>query len=314
MKRKGISKEKLKKVKALDLLTYYMNYEPTELFSYSEDDYGTKTYSSLHMSNGLWSYWKKEIGGKSALDFFIKVKGYDFLEAAHYLYDLIEKNPPNKIIQIRKQSREFRLPKRNMDDTKIKDYLVNERKIDKDIVQYCIDHGLIYESKYDHAVVFVGYDLKKIPKHACTRSIKGMEKKDVSGSSKAYSFSIRNPQSRTVHVFESAIDLLSMMTLLKRSGRDYLKDNYLSLSGASMMGKSIDKTSIPIALDTFIKDEFINTIYLHLDNDDVGRATSQKIIHYLKDKYTIYDVPPRIGKDFNEMLINKSKKIKTMNR
>ena len=94
MGRKGISKVDLKRVKSLDLLTYYENYEPNELIKNGWNDYTTRTHSSLHMSNGLWCYWAKNIGGKTALKFFIEVEGWNFLDAALYLRDLIDKQPP----------------------------------------------------------------------------------------------------------------------------------------------------------------------------------------------------------------------------
>ncbi|MEG0735652.1 MAG: topoisomerase, partial [Longicatena sp.] len=80
--RKHIKKEDLKNVKELDLLTYLMNYEPGELVKISRNVYSTKTHGSLKISNGMWTWWAKSVGGKSALDYFIKVKGYEFLEAA----------------------------------------------------------------------------------------------------------------------------------------------------------------------------------------------------------------------------------------
>ena len=64
MGRKGISKVDLKRVKSLDLLTYYQNYEPDELIKNGWNDYSTKTHSSLHMSNGLLGeehWWKNGI-------------------------------------------------------------------------------------------------------------------------------------------------------------------------------------------------------------------------------------------------------------
>ena len=64
------------------------------------------------------------------------------------------------------------------------------------------------------------------------------------------------------------------MTLLKRSGRDYLKDNYLSIAGATIIGKSIQDSTVPIALETFLNNHpSITNLYLHLDNDRAGKDT-----------------------------------------
>ena len=60
---------------------------------------------------------------------------------------------------------------------------------------------------------------------------------------------------------------------------------------------------VPIALEQFLRDHpQINTLRLHLDNDEVGRGAAQGIIGGLGDKYTVIDEPPPRGKDVNEFL------------
>lgn len=46
------------------------------------------------------------------------------------------------------------------------DYLVYKRCIDKEIVNYFIDLGLIFEVDKDHSVVFVGKNIFGDHKHA----------------------------------------------------------------------------------------------------------------------------------------------------
>ena len=304
MRCKGISKAKLKRVKSLDLLTYYENYEPNELIKNGWNDYTTRTHSSLHMSNGLWCYWAKNIGGKTALKFFIEVEGLNFLDAALYLKDLIDKQPPEiKTNQNSINNRPFRLPEPNINNATARNYLMLERGIDKEIVDYCIQNHLIYEAKKDHAVVFVGYDKNHYPTNATKRSTNSSFKMDVAGSNKENSFNIVNDTSKVLHVFESAIDLLSYLTLLKRQGRQFLNDNYLSIAGASLIGKKIEETKIPVALEKFLNcNPNINTIRLYLDNDKAGKQTTSKIIYHLNDKYKIYDHTPYRVKDMNELL------------
>lgn len=306
MSKKGISKQDLAKVKELDLLSYFQNYEPDELIQYSRNEYGTRTYSSLRMSNGLWTSWANSIGGRSALDFFIKIKHWDFLEAVHYLKDLINNQEPIMLEQKSRTKHPFRLPRRNGNDDIVIDYLVNERCIDKEIVQYCIEKHLLYESANDHSAIFIGYTPQHLAKYACKREINSYVKRDIYGSDKAYSFSITNQNSNELHVFESAIDLLSYMTLQKRSGKSYLSDNYLSISGATTIGSSLEKSTTPIALDTFLKDyPDITNIYLHLDNDKAGKDTALKIKHHYDKLFHIVDEFPSVGKDFNEQLTKK---------
>ena len=65
MAKRFISKKDLDRVKELDLLTYLQNYEPQELVKKGRNDYVTQTHGSLHISNGLWCWWAKGIGGKT---------------------------------------------------------------------------------------------------------------------------------------------------------------------------------------------------------------------------------------------------------
>lgn len=45
---------------------------------------------NFHISNGLWHWQSCGIGGRSALDFLIKVDGYNFLGAAELILESIE--------------------------------------------------------------------------------------------------------------------------------------------------------------------------------------------------------------------------------
>ena len=302
-KLKWIGEKKMKVVRELDLMTYFQNYEPDELIRKGYNDYITKKHSSLHLSNGLWCYFSGSKGGRSAYDYLVDVENWDRIKAGHYLYNLIMENPPIKVKQPKKRNYPFRLPDRNENENKVLEYLVNERCIDREIVQYCIENHLIYEAKKDHAVVFVGYDKNHHPTNAAKRSTNSSFKMDVAGSNKENSFNIINDTSKVLHVFESAIDLLSYLTLLKRQGREFLNDNYLSIAGASFIGKKIEETKIPVALEKFLQcNPNLNTIRLYLDNDKAGKQTTTKIIYHLNDKYRIFDHTPYRVKDMNELL------------
>ena len=76
-----IPPEIVKKAEEMDLLTYLQNYEPDELVHFSRDTYVTRTHDSLKISNGMWYWISQSIGGKSALEYLIKVRDYTFLQA-----------------------------------------------------------------------------------------------------------------------------------------------------------------------------------------------------------------------------------------
>ena len=76
-------KEEIDKAKKLDLLTYLRNYNPEELVHISKETYCTKTHDSLRINNGMWYWFSQGFGGKSALDYLIKVEGYSFIQAVN---------------------------------------------------------------------------------------------------------------------------------------------------------------------------------------------------------------------------------------
>ncbi len=76
-----IAPEVVQEAKRMDLLTYLKNYEPYELVHFSGNTYTTKTHDSLKISNGKWMWWSRGIGGRSAVDYLIKVRGHTFMEA-----------------------------------------------------------------------------------------------------------------------------------------------------------------------------------------------------------------------------------------
>ncbi len=69
------------KAKEMDLLTYLRYFEPEELIHFGGDTYCTREHDSLKISNGKWYWFSRRIGGKTALDYLIKVKEMPFVEA-----------------------------------------------------------------------------------------------------------------------------------------------------------------------------------------------------------------------------------------
>jgi hypothetical protein len=189
------------------------------------------------------------------------------------------------------------MPDISSDTTRVTKYL-KARGIDPEIIQWCIDHELIYEIAKHGSVLFVGYDREGNPKYGAIRATDSDFKGDVRGSDKRYAFRIvRALQPRTVHVFESAPDLLSYATLIKMSGGNWHKDSYLSFAGIGS-GKGVPK-----ALAQFLEDyPSISHISLHLDNDEPGRTAAMNIAEALKDEYVVRDRPPPSGKDYNDYL------------
>ena len=82
-----IASEDILKARDIDLLSYLKKHAPNELVRVGHDVYSIKTHDSLKISNGKWMWWSRGVGGKSALDYLIKVEGMSFLDAVHHLLD-----------------------------------------------------------------------------------------------------------------------------------------------------------------------------------------------------------------------------------
>ena len=311
MSKRYIRKDALQEIRKLSAFDYMKNYQPEMLIKNGRTDYYHREHDSLHFSNGKWYWWSQGKGGTSALDYLVTVEGFDFKDACNYLLDLMKISAPVTTYYYPKQTKPFVLPIKDTNNDLIIRYLCNQRKIDKDIVDYFISTNQIYQDKQFKNVVFVGYDGDK-PSYAFKRSIFKNYKLDHNGSNKAFSFSFTNSNSSILHVFEAAIDLLSYMTILKLDNQDFKQYNYLSLAGASDKIASKTEADIPIALKSFLeRNKNIKTLIFHLDNDEVGIGATFKIMNVLSQKYDCIDDHPKDCKDVNEKLIHKSPLLST---
>lgn len=319
----------IEQARQMDLLTYLQRYEPSELVKINEENYTTKTHDSLKISNGKWCWFSRGIGGKSALDYLVKVKGISFLEAVEQLTDGIAAVPYTSAIKVQKPlERTLLLPRKNANNRKVFHYL-QSRGIDAGIIEECIKTGRIYESFPHHNVVFVGFDAGGTPRFASLRGTTSSFKGEATGRDKRHSFSLpaeqrwHSPrtlsafecpdglqskcralsQTDTVHLFESAIDLLSYATLLKLADKEYRTQNLLSLAGVYKPQKQMAQNKVPVALEEFLRQNpNVCRITFHLDNDAAGRSATEAICLALAEQYETTNAPAPFGKDINEYL------------
>ncbi len=310
-----IPQEVVAEARKIDLLTYLKNYEPYELVEVCKGTYTTKTHDSLKISNGLWYWFTRQVGGKSAIDYLMKVKNYNFVEAVKTVMGNIQIQPPTIYKQRGKnQNKNLILPLKAENNERAINYLLS-RGISQEIIQYCIDNNLLYEESKNHNVVFVGYDENNTPKYAfCRATNEERFMREATGSNKKYSFKIKaQKENNIIHLFESSIDLLSFATILNLENKNWRDENLLSLGGIYTSKYDPDKSKIPVALVNFLeKNPNINEIHLHLDRDLAGRNASSFLEQVLKEKYKIKDATVPFGKDMNEYLCLKygAKKIK----
>ena len=303
-----IADEMIQKARQLDLLTYLQLQQPWELVPIGPNRYQTKTHDSLKIDHGKWYWWSRSIGGRSAIDYLVAVEGWEFRKAALHILELeripLAETAP-KPSQSMKAKIPFCLPKKAKESTRVVAYLM-QRGIDRGIIDYFISKGLIYESYPHHNAVFVGLSENGEPAYAALRST-GTKRfaGEAAGSRKAYAFSFSEGSPTTIHVFESAIDLLSYATLQKMRGADWKTESYLSLGGCAF---SIDD-GLPQSLNRMLHEKpNARMIKLHLDNDRAGRRFTQTITKLFQNDYQVINAPPPCGKDVNDYLMKLKQK------
>ena len=201
------------------------------------------------------------------------------------------------------------LPPPAPDNRAMLQYLAS-RGIDREILDYCVQTGRVYESrnKGHGNVVFVGFDKDGKARFGCLRGIgEARFHGDLSGSDKHYSFAlpacVENP---AVHLCECAIDVMSYATLCKLDGIDWRRHNLLSLAGIYQPKKKIEESKLPAALTRFLEDHpHVKTLYLHLDNDGPGRLAAKAILAAIPEGYEVKNRPPPQGKDVNDFLCHR---------
>ena len=298
-----IAPDVVAKAREMDLLTYLRTYEPQELIHFGGNTYCTREHDSLKISNGKWYWFSHSIGGHNALDYLIKVKGLSFMEAVEIIMGNVAVKPPMKTEQVKQPTpKVLLLPQVNSNADRAVVYLMS-RGIDREIIDYCIHSGRLYESYPHHNAVFVGLDRYGKPRYANLRGTGSDFKGEANGSDKRFSFSIPADSSDTVHLFESAIDLLSYATIRKDKGMDWRADHLVSLAGVYRPKEPLQESSMPLALKQYLTERpNIRKIALRLDNDPAGRSAMNALYAMLSKDYVVGVFYPPCGKDYNDYL------------
>lgn len=310
------SDKQIAQAREIDLLTYFQNTNREELVYDSKDTYHTRTHDSLKINNGMWYWFSRGIGGKSALDYLIQVENYSFTEAVAHLINEkgIDKRRNSNISVKEKRITKLVLPTKALSSYKVIRYL-KSRGISKNVIYYCLNNNSIYQDLKNN-VVFVGYDNENKPKYVGLRATNSSRfMYEAEGSDKNFSFKLAlNHNSDSVHLFESAIDLLSYATLIELKNEEWKDYNLLSLAGIYQPAKDIKDSKTPKTLSNFLlNNPNIKKIYLHFDNDNAGVLASKAIQCSLSDSYEIIDCPPKSGKDVNDFLCNYIKQLNKNN-
>lgn len=118
--------------------------------------------------DNIWFSQYEQKGG-NAVQFVQKYYNKSYQDAVQMLLD--EHIEPISVDTQKKQKvkKPFALPAPNKSMKQIFAYLLNARFLDRDVVKYFVNQGLIYESAKYHNCVFVGVDKNGKARHAHKR-------------------------------------------------------------------------------------------------------------------------------------------------
>lgn len=198
------------------------------------------------------------------------------------------------------------LPPRVETVKNVEEYLKNVRKIDKSIVDFFLRRGMVYQDQRNNCV-FVSPDKK----FGCIRStgnkkfVRDLENSDYN---ECFFYSPTpnklDSAKKTLVVTESVIDMMSVMTQLKKEGLSARDFKFLALSGTSKIQSLYYHLNKP-------ENGNINRVMLALDRDIAGKKAIDVAKKMLKEDLSFNGIveeylPPEGYKDWNEYIQNTS--------
>lgn len=300
-----VSREQIDAAKQMTALEFLQRYYPGELVkAESHGEFQLRAHDSFKI-NGATSkfHWKsRDIGGKSALDYLVKVEGVPFVDA---VLTLCKESPCTIPPPSRPEpEKEFVLPPAAENNRRVFAYLL-KRGISRTVIEACVRAGILYESADCHNAVFVGKDESGTARYAFLRGTytKGKSfKMEVSGSDKRFCFRLPpKGESKRVAVYEAAIETLAHLTLEGRADKWRLSLGGIyapeenKLSGREMKN--------PLALDAFLeRHPEVEEIEICLNNDFAGRWAAAHIEKAYQGRYRmVKSLPQREGCDYGDL-------------
>ena len=288
----GVSEEQIAAARQMTAIEFLQRYRPGELVkAESRGEFQLRAHDSFKINEetSFWHWKSRDIGGKSALDYLIKVEGMKFVDAVLALCD----ECPGYILPSPqpKKRPEFILPPAAVNNRRVFAYLL-KRGISRGVIEACVRAGILYESADYHNAVFVGTDEHSVPRHAQKRSTNSCGraiKLNVEGSEARYSFHHLGDDG-DLYVFEAPIDLLSYLTLHPENWQHH---SYVACCG----------TSYEPVRWMLRQMETPQMVSLCLDHDRAGERGSERMAEQIASEFGI---PTRRliseQKDWNEDL------------
>lgn len=310
----GKYQKNIEAARRITVMQYLETYHPGELVRKTDREYCTRTHDSLIITpaNGFFHWFSHHVGGNNAIDYLTKVEGMDFVSAVRLLSEMtpvaVSFQPAKSVPAKPHEPRPFTLPTPDRNAEAVAAYLMH-RGISAKVLRYCVGSGILYQTtrgSYRNCV-FVGKNEHGVARCAFQRGCQGTFRGDVSGSQKQYGFliSAEDPECDTVEIYEAPIDAMSGATLRQyKHDRPWRSVHYLALGGLNHQ-----------PIEYFLSQHpYVKTVVLCFDRDEPGRNFAGTVVKKLTEKnLVVVDMPPAVGKDYNEYLVA-AKKLISMER
>lgn len=282
---KRYTEEEIEKAASLDIVDYCMQND-IPVKSDSERYYRLAEHDSLIIDRKKNQfYWNSRGVNGNIINFVQEVEGASFPGAMQRLLEGekdYEKASEVKYVSEPYDYEQFSKKEVSHFD-RAKEYLVNDRKIDPQVVEALHNKGLIKQDKYNN-VLFLWKDRETGAvmggsEQGVIKSDKykrGAWKSIQKNSTANYGFNVLNGEPRNLKFFESSIDLLSYASLHKRD----LKDTHLV---------SMEGLKPQVVFNYYMKSrerlgDEPDSVSLCVDNDNAGRAFVDRLIHLRYEK------------------------------
>lgn len=283
------TEEQKERVREVDLVAYLKKNGYKLKRSGSEYEWDSPQ-GKVTVRGNRWYHQYDEEGGY-VISFFERFYNLSFQETMVMLLEEqgIRYEPTEE--EKNREKKPFELPEANGSMRRIYAYLLKERHLDREVIQYFIHNKMLYEDAKYHNVIFVGMDEEGVPRHAHKRgaSANSSYKGNIESSNPNYSFHYIGRSNR-IYVFEAPIDMLSYISLHKDNWREH---SYVSLCSVATH-----------ALIHMLKNNpHINEVHPCLDHDKAGIEGDYRIAEVVRElgEYRIKPELPRY-KDWNEGL------------
>lgn len=237
-----------------------------------------------------YSWNSQNLKGYGLISFCKDFYGMSFTKAVKTINS--QNLSPEKITTQKQKSSDFSFSEVN-DTSRVRHYLIHERKISEKLVNHLINKKIIGQDNRGNVIYkWADFSSRKI----VGKELEGCASKKfrhiVPTNKEHYGFNLKIGKPETVFCFESPVDLLSYLTIHKNLNNCYL----ISMNGLK------PKTLLYAISDCMKAGHIIKNVEISVDNDKAGNEFYQKISGMLNPEVCKRNIPKAEGFDWNDVL------------